>query len=122
MNRLPLARRTQIVAALVEGNSIRSIERMTGTHRDTIMRLMVDVGAGCAKIHHTEMRGGRGEPPMVHGRTCGPNVELARRPPVTGALFEPASKYPQASWQRHMTLLLLIFQCQLQIFAGRIRR
>ena len=49
MNRLSLARRTQIIGALVEGNSIRSTERMTNTHRDTIMRLMVEVGTGCAK-------------------------------------------------------------------------
>ena len=35
MNRTSLARRTQIIGALVEGNSIRSTERMTNTHRDT---------------------------------------------------------------------------------------
>ena len=46
MNRTPLARRTQIINCLVEGNSIRSTERMTNTHRDTIMRLMVEVGSG----------------------------------------------------------------------------
>ena len=28
-----------IIAALAEGSSIRAIERMTGVHRDTIMRL-----------------------------------------------------------------------------------
>ncbi|MDE2361187.1 MAG: hypothetical protein KGM42_00805 [Hyphomicrobiales bacterium] len=56
MNRLSLARRTQIIGALVEGNSIRSTERMTETHRDTIMRLMVEVGTGCAKIMNEEMR------------------------------------------------------------------
>lgn len=39
MNRLSLDCRTQIVSALVEGNSIRGTERMTGVHRDTIMRL-----------------------------------------------------------------------------------
>ncbi len=38
MNRVPLARRVQIINCLVEGNSIRSTERMTGTHRDTICR------------------------------------------------------------------------------------
>lgn len=48
MNRLSLARRTQIIGPLVEGNSIRSTERMTDTHRDTVMRLMVQVGDGCA--------------------------------------------------------------------------
>ncbi|MCI4680248.1 hypothetical protein K9U39_03740 [Rhodoblastus acidophilus] len=55
MNRISLARRTQIIGALVEGNSIRSTERMTETHRDTIMRLMVEVGNGCAKLLDEEM-------------------------------------------------------------------
>ena len=35
-----------IIGALAEGSSIRSIERMTGVHRDTIMRLGVKVGQG----------------------------------------------------------------------------
>ncbi len=56
MNRLPLARRAQIINCLVEGNSIRSTERMTDTHRDTVMRLMVEVGNGCAKLMDAEMR------------------------------------------------------------------
>lgn len=56
MNRTPLARRTQIINALVEGNSIRSTERMTNTHRDTICRLLVEVGEGCAKIMDERMR------------------------------------------------------------------
>lgn len=37
-----------IIAALAEGSGIRSVERMTGVHRDTIMRLGVRVGEGCA--------------------------------------------------------------------------
>lgn len=56
MNRVPLARRTQIINCLVEGNSIRSTERMTGTHRDTICRLLVEVGAGCAQLMDEQMR------------------------------------------------------------------
>lgn len=56
MNRLNLDRRTQVVAALVEGNSIRSTERMTGIHRDTIMRLLVEVGTGCAALMDEKMR------------------------------------------------------------------
>lgn len=56
MNRLSLARRTQIINCLVEGNSIRSTERMTHTHRDTIMRLMVEVGNGCTEIADKQMR------------------------------------------------------------------
>ena len=57
MNKVPLARRIQAINALVEGNSIRSTERMTGTHRDTIMRLLVEVGAGCERLLDERMRG-----------------------------------------------------------------
>ncbi len=39
---------------LCEGNSIRSIERMTGIHRDTIMRLGVRMGEGCQQIMDEE--------------------------------------------------------------------
>lgn len=56
MNRLSLARRTQIIGAVVEGNSIRSTERMFDTHRDTVMRLMVEVGTGCGKLMDEQMR------------------------------------------------------------------
>jgi IS1 family transposase len=56
MNRLALARRTQIVNCLVEGNSIRSTERLTDTHRDTVTRLLVQVGNGCAKLLDEQMR------------------------------------------------------------------
>jgi DNA-directed RNA polymerase specialized sigma24 family protein len=48
MNTLQKDRQAVIVRAHVEGNSIRSIERMTGVHRDTIMRLIVRTGQGCA--------------------------------------------------------------------------
>jgi len=50
MNVLPIERKTQILNALVEGVSIRSTERMTHTHRDTIMRLLVDVGYQCQDV------------------------------------------------------------------------
>lgn len=46
-----------VTAALAEGNSIRSIERMTGIHRDTIMRLGVRIGQGCARLLDQKMRG-----------------------------------------------------------------
>ena len=42
---------------LAEGNSIRSIERMTDVHRDTIMRLGIRVGEGCQKVMDAKMRG-----------------------------------------------------------------
>ena len=56
MNRLSLTQRTQIINCLVEGNSIRSTERMTNTHRDTVMRLLVQVGNGCQSLMDNYMR------------------------------------------------------------------
>ena len=47
----------QIIHMLVEGNSIRSIERLTGVHRDTIMRLMVKTGNKCREFLDAKMRG-----------------------------------------------------------------
>jgi IS1 family transposase len=44
------------IGALAEGSSIRSIERMTGIHRDTIMRLGVRVGQGCTALMGRMMR------------------------------------------------------------------
>jgi len=56
MNILSKDRQAQIVNCLVEGNSIRSTERMTNTHRDTIMRLMVSVAEGCHNLINEKMR------------------------------------------------------------------
>lgn len=56
MNRLSIERRTQVVNCLVEGNSIRSTERMTGVHRDTVCRLLAEVGNGCQRIMDEKMR------------------------------------------------------------------
>ena len=49
-NVLPKEKQVQVIAALAEGNSIRAIERMTGIHRDTVMRLGVKVGTVCERI------------------------------------------------------------------------
>ncbi|MEQ1762014.1 MAG: IS1 family transposase [Pyrinomonadaceae bacterium] len=38
---------------LVEGNSIRSIERITGVHRDTVLSLLETVGKKCLAIQET---------------------------------------------------------------------
>lgn len=45
-----------IIKCLADGSSIRATERITDVHRDTIMRLMVRVGQGCAKLMDDEMR------------------------------------------------------------------
>jgi IS1 family transposase/transposase-like protein len=56
-NVLSTEKQTAIIAALAEGSSIRSIERITGVHRDTIMRLGVRIGKGCAALLDSKMRG-----------------------------------------------------------------
>lgn len=59
MNVLKKDKQLAVIGALVEGNSIRSTERMTGVHRDTIMRLLVRVGEGCQEILDQTMQGVR---------------------------------------------------------------
>src|SRR5450755_4752114 len=39
--RLPMDKAAQVLRLMVEGMSIRSIERLTQVHRDTIMRLLL---------------------------------------------------------------------------------
>ncbi|MCW5888937.1 MAG: transposase [bacterium] len=56
MNILPFEKQVQVIAALTEGCSIRATERLTDVHRDTIMRLGVRVGEGCARLHGAMMR------------------------------------------------------------------
>ena len=48
MNKLSVGERTRIVSALVEGNSMRAISRMTGASRNTIDKLLVDLGHACS--------------------------------------------------------------------------
>lgn len=56
MNILSEEKQALVLSALVEGSSIRSVERMTGIHRDTIMRLMFRVGENCENIMDSSMK------------------------------------------------------------------
>jgi IS1 family transposase len=49
MNKLSTEKRSQVVAALVEGNSIRATVRMTGVSKNTIAKLLVELGAACSE-------------------------------------------------------------------------
>ena len=51
MNILSRDQQITAISALTEGCSIRATERLTGIHRDTIMRLGVRLGDGCAGLH-----------------------------------------------------------------------
>lgn len=55
-NVLSTDKQIAIIGALAEGSSIRSIERITGVHRDTIMRLGVKVGKGCEMLLDSKMQ------------------------------------------------------------------
>ena len=57
MNVLSRDQEIAIIACLTEGQSIRATERITGIHRDTIMRLGERVGRGCAELHDRMMVG-----------------------------------------------------------------
>ncbi|MCE5321774.1 IS1 family transposase [bacterium] len=56
MNKLNTQQRIQVVAALVEGNSIRSTVRMTGVAKNTVVKLLVDLGEVCGQYQDEVMR------------------------------------------------------------------
>ena len=56
MNKLTTAERVRVVAALVEGNSIRATVRMTGIAKNTIVKLLADLGSACDRYQHETMR------------------------------------------------------------------
>jgi IS1 family transposase len=56
MNRLSIDERAQIIAALVEGNSIRSVCRMLGREKRTVTRLLVEVGTACYRFQDRVLR------------------------------------------------------------------
>ena len=56
MNQLDSKRQAQVIAALVEGNSIRSTVRMTGVAKRTVLKLLADIGEARAKYQDEKMR------------------------------------------------------------------
>lgn len=55
MNRLTTEKRAQVLGCLVEGNSIRSAVRMTGVAKNTVTKLLVDVGRACSEYQDRVM-------------------------------------------------------------------
>src|SRR4026207_2341156 len=49
MKRLTMADRVRVIAALVEGCSIRATVRMTGVAKNTVVKLLADIGRVCAE-------------------------------------------------------------------------
>jgi len=48
MNKLTTDKRAQVISCLVEGNSIRSTVRMTGVAKNTVAKLLTDIGRACS--------------------------------------------------------------------------
>lgn len=55
MNKLSAQKKTQVIAALLEGCSIRSTVRLTGVAATTILRLLAEVGTACAQDSQTKL-------------------------------------------------------------------
>ena len=51
-----MEQKTRVVAALVEGNSIRSTVRMTGVAKNTVIKLVLDLADACAAYHDRNVR------------------------------------------------------------------
>lgn len=56
MNKLPTEKRAQIIGMMVEGMSIRSITRMTGVSKNTVVKLLADAGAACSEYQDRALR------------------------------------------------------------------
>jgi IS1 family transposase len=56
MRKLDPNQRAQILHKLCGGNSIRAIERMTGSSKNTISKLLIDAGEACAAYHNEHVR------------------------------------------------------------------
>jgi IS1 family transposase len=57
MNKLNRGKQTQIIAALVEGNSLRATARMCGVAFNTVLKLLPEIGSACAEYQDRVLRG-----------------------------------------------------------------
>ena len=56
MNKMSTERRVAVVKALAEGMSIRATVRLTGAAKDTVTKLLVEIGTACAEYHDMHVR------------------------------------------------------------------
>lgn len=57
MNKLPVAKRAQILSMLCEGSSMRSVSRVVDVSINTVAKLLADAGEACAGFHDKAVRG-----------------------------------------------------------------
>jgi len=56
MNKITKEKQVQVIASLVEGNSIRSTVRMTGVAKGTILKFLADIGKVCTEYQDKAFR------------------------------------------------------------------
>lgn len=56
MNKLPMEKRAALVRALVEGSSVRAAARMVGVSKDTVLKLLVEIGDFCSVYQDYRLR------------------------------------------------------------------
>jgi IS1 family transposase len=61
MNKLSMDKKAAVISGLVEGCSVRSVSRMTGVAKGTILRLLADIGMACAAFHDLTVRNVRAQ-------------------------------------------------------------
>lgn len=57
MNKLPLAKRVQILSLLCEGSSMRTISSVVDVSINTVSKLLIDAGVACAAFHDANVKG-----------------------------------------------------------------
>ena len=57
MNRLDARTQARVINCLIEGCSIRATVRMTGAAKNTVVKLLTDIGCACAGYHNRTVRG-----------------------------------------------------------------
>src|SRR6202051_949982 len=103
MNRLSTAKRAQVIAALVEGNSINATCRMLGVGKHTVLRLLEDAGCACAAYHYRNVRGLKvrrlqcDEIWAFVGAAFGGGADYAMLHKIYGAWNEPDHRYSPAT-------------------------
>lgn len=56
MNKLSTEKHTQVIRCLVDGNSIGATVRITGVAKNTVTKLLVDIGHACESYQDKTLR------------------------------------------------------------------
>jgi lambda repressor-like predicted transcriptional regulator len=88
INKLPLAKRVQILSMLCEGSSMRSISRVADVSINTVYKLLTEAGPVCARFHDATVRGVASQriQSMRHGHFATPSRRMQRLRKVRRAL------------------------------------